>query len=98
MGRIELNSRVSFWREPIAQSLKPALMHIEEAEPGDGVAFEEALANVLLVQLLDLRGHHISAIRSEVAVGFGANVDQVFVWSCGHQYSEELFFEHGQAA
>ena len=46
--------------------------HVEEAEARQGVGFEQALLEELLLDLLDLDGLHLAAVGGELAVGLGA--------------------------
>jgi hypothetical protein len=53
--------------------------HIEQAEAREVVFFQQALVNVLFLELLDLRRGHLAAIRGEVAIGLRADGHDLFV-------------------
>jgi len=73
-------------------------LHIKQAQAWKTVFFQQALVDVLLLQLIDLSARHFAAVGREVAVGFGADGDDFFVRCGSEQDREELFFEHGQTA
>jgi hypothetical protein len=54
-------------------------LHIKKAETRQLVMFQQALVDVLLLQLIDLRSWHFATIRGEFTIGFGANRDQFVV-------------------
>ena len=62
------------------------------------VLLQQPLLNVLLLQLIDLRRRHLSAIRSEIAIGLGADCDDFLVGSSSKEHGEKLFFENGQTS
>ena len=49
------------------------MRHVEEAEAWEGVGFEQALLQELLLDLLDLDRLHLAAAGSEFAVGLRAD-------------------------
>jgi hypothetical protein len=51
------------------------LMHIKQTQPRYAALLQQALAYVLLLELLNLSGRHVAAVGSEIAVRFGANDD-----------------------
>jgi hypothetical protein len=53
--------------------------HVEQAEAREVVFFQEALVNVLFLELFDLRRGHLAAIRGEVAIGLRADGHDLFV-------------------
>jgi len=55
------------------------LLHIKQAQAREAVFLQQALVDVLLLQLLDLCTGHLAAVGSEVAVGFGANGNDLVV-------------------
>jgi hypothetical protein len=56
-------------------------LHVKQTEPRQTVLFQQALVDVLLLQLIDLCSGHFPAIGSEIAVGFGADRDELFIGS-----------------
>ena len=72
--------------------------HVEEAEAREGVGFEQALLQELLLDLFDLDGLHLAAVGGEFPVGLGAQSDEL-VLGCGcKEGGEEFFFEDGEGA
>ncbi len=55
--------------------------HVEQAETGKSVFFQKPLLHVLLLQLIDLRRRHFSAIGSEFTVRLGANGNNLLIGS-----------------
>ena len=62
------------------------------------MGFEQALLEELLLHLLDLDGLHPAAIGGELAVGLGAQGDQLVLWRGGEESGEELLFKDGEGA
>ena len=81
--------------EPIATSL---VGHVEEAEAGQRVGFEQALLQELLLDLLDLNGLHLAAVGGQFAGGLFAQGDELGLGCGGEERGEELLFEDGEGA
>ena len=56
-------------------------LHVKQTEPWKAEFFQQALVNVLLLQLIDLGCGHLPAVGREIAVSFGANRDKFFIGS-----------------
>ena len=65
-----------------------AFLHVEQAQPRHAMLLQQALVNVLLLQLRDLRRAHLTAIGRQIAVGIGAYLVHGFVGRCGEQCGE----------
>src|ERR1035437_6590007 len=72
--------------------------HVEEAEAREGVGLEQALLQELLLDLLDLDGLHLAAVRGELAGGLFAESDELVFGRGGEERGEELLFEDGEGA
>src|SRR5215472_16291424 len=57
----------------------PASRHIEQTQSREPVLLEQLFVDVLLEQLVDLRGGHLASIGSQFAVRLCADADQVLV-------------------
>ena len=72
--------------------------HVEEAEAGEAVGFEEAFLEELLLDLFDLDGLHLAAVGGEFAGGLLAEGDELGLRGGGEEGGEEFFFEDGEGA
>ena len=88
------------WLSALSCQLERRLFvgHVEEAEAREGVGFEQALLQELLLDLFDLNGLHLAAVWSEFAGGLFAERYQLGFRSSGQEGGEELFFEDGEGA
>ena len=51
---------------------------------------------VLLLQLVDLRGRHLATIGTQFAIGLGANRKRCRLGRGRKQHRKQLFFQHGE--
>ena len=62
-------------------TLVAILSHVEQTQAWEMVFFQQALVDVLFLQLVDLGCGHSAAEGREIAVGFGVDGDDFFVRS-----------------
>src|SRR5208282_16940 len=72
--------------------------HVEQTQARQAVLLQQALVDVLLLELIDLRARHFAAVGSEVAIGFGADGHDFLVGSRSKKRRKKFFFEYGQTA
>ena len=68
--------------------------HVKQTQARQSVFFQQALVNVLFLQLLDLGCGHLAPVGCEFAIGLGAHGYDFFIRSGGQQRGEKFFFQH----
>src|SRR5579862_9668354 len=56
-------------------------LNVKQTQTWQMVFLQQALVHILLLQLIDLRAGHLPAIRDEIAVGFRADRNDLFIGS-----------------